>query len=75
MVFTPMNESQTERLSFEDSEVETVSGDLSMRGYGLHAVVKIGGVEYEVHGADCGSPGCVCDAFLKQKWPAKKGGA
>lgn len=67
-VFTPMNESQTQRLYFDDSEVRLISGVISRRGYGLHAIVEIAGTGYEVHGASCGSEGCTCDAYLKQIW-------
>jgi hypothetical protein len=71
-MFTPMNESQTDRLRFEDHEVKVISGNLSRRGYGVHAIVEIAGTRYEVHGLDCGSPTCVCDAYLKQIWTIKK---
>lgn len=68
-MFTPLNESQTERLIFQDNTVQVISGSLKLRGYGLHAIVQIAGNLYEVHGADCGSPTCICDVFIKQVWP------
>lgn len=64
MVFTPKTADGSERLRFEDSEVRVVSGSLARRGLGVHATVEIGGRTYEVHGAECGAPGCECDARL-----------
>jgi hypothetical protein len=62
-MFTPMNEQLTERLKFDDSQVVWLSGRFR-RGPGLHGIVKIAGTRYEVHGLDCGSPSCFCDAYI-----------
>jgi hypothetical protein len=59
-----MNARLTKRLRFDHSEVTWLTGK-SRRGPGLHGVIEIGGRKYEVHGLDCGSPSCFCDAYIK----------
>lgn len=63
-VFTPMNASRTERLSFPRSEVRVLSGNLNARRLGKTAVVEIHGARYQVYGISCGLPRCQCDARI-----------
>jgi len=65
-VFTPLNESKTERLKFDMKDVEVVEDKFwSGRGLGHKATVKIKGDMYKVFGISCGLPNCQCDAYLK----------
>jgi hypothetical protein len=62
-MFTPMNESQTKRLHFQDHEVQWVQGE-TRRGPGWHGIVEIAGKMYNVYGLNCGSEACFCDAYI-----------
>lgn len=65
-VFTPLNETKTERLRFERESVKVISGSLDVRGHGKKAVVEIQGKRYGVYGISCGLSGCICDAYIKE---------
>ena len=66
LVFTPLNWERTERLRFNRADVEVLSGNLSQRGRGLKATIKIHGKTYKVYGLSCGLPNCQCDARIKE---------
>lgn len=65
-VFTPLNESRTERLRFNRDDVQVLSGNLMVRGRGKKARVSINGKQYDVYGISCGLPNCACDAYVKE---------
>ncbi len=65
-VFTPLNSSRTQRLRFNAEDVKTISGNPFVRKLGKKAVVEIKGKRYQVYGAACSLPQCVCDAYIKE---------
>ena len=65
-VFTPLNETRTERLRFDRDNIELISGNLNRRGRGQKAVVEIARKRYKVIGISCGLPNCACDAYITE---------
>jgi hypothetical protein len=65
-VFTPREWGTNKRLSFRESEVETLTGDINQRRRGIKATVRIRGVTYKVLGGACDMPWCMCDSILKR---------
>lgn len=65
-VFTPRDWVTDERLTIPMEDVEVLSGKLLLRRRGIKAIIRIRGKVYQVHGAACGAPRCMCDARLKE---------
>ena len=63
-MFTPMNEDKTKRLSFKDSEVKVLFGEINNRELGLKAIVEIKGIAYKIFGIACDLPRCYFDVKI-----------
>ena len=65
MMFTPRKSARSkERFRWEDDEVVVLQGNPHVRTLGHRADVEVHGRVYAVYGANCGLPGCDCDAYV-----------